>query len=687
MRAPALTIVLLYALLAMGLGPAAEAAAPPPQRGRALNTPELIDAARQRGEISVETSNLYLAYALVAPENLPEDYRSQVPWDGTFPLLELQSAADAMAPGPARAEIEALLAETCADSGSPLPLSDYTSYFYIQYGTISGGLTIGDYAHALDGAWSTEVAAFGWAAPPILPATPSGLYHVRIDALGYGLYGYVSPTGTYAGNVGDNPNTTWVEPDAYATCMVLSSDYSPFPGEPWQAMQATVAHEFNHSIQFGYGAITGSNAPDASFSEASATWMEDEVFDAANDNYFYLWPSFSTCMGEYNPAVPHSVYDYWLTFRGLTEPHGTGIAGGGEQVLQAFWELTSKSTTSNMLPALNAALLSSGTNLANAYHAYAIAAKFNKTCAGAYVSPYCFEEGAAYVAAAGSTAVHGAVPGVGGSYIGSLADNHSLNWIGLPTGSLPYRVTLTNTATGGQLRGSVVCDTGTALVVTPFPAVAGAGSSTSVAAYSPSGCNSVVAVLTNEAQTEDDPSSCTERPYRIATSSVIIAGHKLFVPLVLGAEATATGQIANGDFELGSVYWLESSTNGWPLIVTGTDLSVDAHSGTWAAWLGGDMQETSSIEQEVTVPGGTPALAYWHWISSYDACGYDVARVRINGVVVSQYDLCQSNNTGGWVPRTVSLAPYAGQRVRLRIEAQTGASTSSSLRVDDVTFQ
>jgi len=55
--------------------------------------------------------------------------------------------------------------------------------------------------------------------------------------------------------------------------------------------------------------------------------------------------------------------------------------------------------------------------------------------------------------------------------------------------------------------------------------------------------------------------------------------------------------------------------------------------------------------------------------------------------VVDQYDLCHANNTGGWVPHTVSLAAYAGQTVTLRIETQTNAILSSSLLVDDVTFQ
>lgn len=693
MKPPALQlvfrIVLLVALLAVGVVPVTQAGSQTRERQDGLNTAELIAAAQERGEITYETAQLYLAYALRAPDKLPERYRSLVPWDGTLPLLRLRTATRDMAASPERAEIESLLAGACDASDASLPNTRNTSYFHIQYGTIGGGLNIDSYASALDTAWTTEVVVFGWAAPPVLPSNPppGNLYHVRIDNLEWGLYGYVSTAGDHAGLVGNNPNTPWNDQDAYATCMVLNRDYSAFGGTPLQAMQATVAHEFNHSIQFGYGAITGNNAPDLSFAEASSTWMEDEVFDAANDNYYYLWPSFETCMGEYDPAYPHSVYDYWITFRGLTEPYGSGIAGGGEQIMQEFWEETSKSSTSNMLSALNSALVKKGTTLADAYHAYAIAVKFNKPCTGGYVLPYCQEEGNAYVAAAGPTAVHGTVASVGGSYTGSLADNYSLNWIKLPTGTTPYRVTLRNQSSGGQLRGSVVCDTGSALVITPFPQVVGGGGSSALASVNPSGCHSVVAVLTNQAQTADNPGNCQLRSYRIETMTAVAVNHRAFLPLIQRSQGYVATPLRNGDFELGPQFWQESSTNGWDLVVTDDEAEKQAHSGKWLAWLGGDHNETATIQQQVTVPGNASTLSYWHWIESDDFCGWDVGRVRINGAVVHEYDLCSSANTWGWIEHTVALAAYAGQTVDLAIEAQTDSSLISNLMVDDVSFR
>lgn len=510
------------ALFAGGLVQAGHAGATEPESE--LPTPALIERALRRGSIDQTRRNLFLAYAFGRPEKLPEAYRSDVPWEGTAPLLELQRAQRAMPPGPARSEIgEILSGETgpgwCGPhSGGSLPSSTTTPHFYIEHGSIGGGLSIGNYTAALETSWTTEVDSFGWAAPPVWsPNSPPGnTYHVRVDALPSGLYGYVTTSGAHAGPVGNNPNSSWDDTDSHATCMVLRNDYSDsgFPSSPQASLNATAAHEFNHSIQFGYGALHGSNRPDYVFVEGGATWMEDEVFDTANDNYYFLWPAFAESMGDYDGSL--FAYETWITLRGLTERYGTGTADGGEQIMQDFWEETSKNT-GDSLTALQTALANRGANLADAYHSYAIAVKSNRTCAGGYVYPYCLEEGPGYVAARGATGVHGAIASVGGSFNGSIEDNYALNWVQLPTGSAPYPVKLINTSGGGQLRGSVVCDTGSSLTVTPLPAVVAAGLVATLTAFDPSGCASVVAVITNQSQTHANPPSSAARSYLLAT--------------------------------------------------------------------------------------------------------------------------------------------------------------------------
>jgi len=502
----------LLALPVLAAAPPTPDTPHPAETGR--TTPELIEAAFRRGEIDRITADLLLATSLFDAANLPAEFRGSRPTDGTPVLRQLRHYRDipAIQATTEIQKIQSLLAATCSSSTASLPNVISSTHFYAEYGAIGGGLTVNDYLSNLETTWNTEVTQFGWAAPPVYTANPApgGKYHVRIDPDLYsGYYGYVAPYGTYAGVVGDNPATAWDDGDAYASCMVLSADYSVFPGTPTAAMQATLAHEFNHSIQFGYGALTGANDPDSVFTEGGATWMEDEVFDGSNDNYNYLYPQFNMCLGEYTA----SPYRYWVVFRAMTEPFGTGASGGGEQVMQDFWELTSQNAASN-LSALNAALGNKGTSLAEAYHNAAIALAFNKPCGGGYSSPYCLEEGANYVAAKGTPPVQGTISAVGGVFSGSIANNFSMNWVRLPLTDTVYQVSLKNNG-GGQLRASVACDTGAGLDVFPMVGVANAGETVFLSGFKSNACTDAVAIVTNQQQTAANPFTCTASDYTL----------------------------------------------------------------------------------------------------------------------------------------------------------------------------
>jgi hypothetical protein len=505
-----------------------------PVAGLAPPTPLLIEAAVARGEISEATGSLYLGYALARPERLPARFRSDTPWHGTVWLLEARRALRDMPPGPQRQELATLLAPM-ADPGPGGAGTDFcdvlapgphthtveSEHFYIEYNDASlrGGLTIDDYIDSLETVWQKEVDQFGWAAPPVYTPNPApgSKYPVIIHKLGPALYGFVSNTGTHAGSVGNNPNTSWNEGDADASCMGLNQNFGPFPGTPQQALDATTAHEFNHSLQFGYGALSGWNTPDSVFIEGGATWMEDEVFDQANDNYNYLWPQFDHDMGSYEEGPLDGPYEYWITFRGLTERLGAGVAGGGEDIMQRFWELTSRNEASN-LGALRMAVAAEGLKLKGAFHGYAIAVKFNRPCTAKIPYPLCFEEGPGYVQAAGPTGVHGRVQQVGGRVSGELPDNYSISWIRVPDGSGKYRIRLRNTSTGGRLRASVVCRKPGDLVITPLAAGLGGGGKSKWREIASGACLQVVVVITNHTQTGANPSESRERGYVVRTA-------------------------------------------------------------------------------------------------------------------------------------------------------------------------
>jgi hypothetical protein len=161
----------------------------------------------------------------------------------------------------------------------------------------------------------------------------------------------------------------------------------------------------------------------------------------------------------------------------------------------------------------------------------------------------------------------------------------------------------------------------------------------------------------------------------------------VYLPLVVKnfGIPTSADDIANGDFESGSDgSWTEYSSHGWDLIVTTFPGSVVPHSGSWAVWLGGEYDDISYVQQDVTVLGGSSILSFWYWIASADLCGYDYGSVRINGATVQSFDLCDSNDTGAWVQGTVNLSAYSGQTVALQIRAETDGSLNSNFFIDDV---
>ena len=515
LRALQLTLLVAIALVVLP-APGAEAA-PAAAPGR-KPTPQLLEEAVARGEIDRPTADLHLAEVFAgrgASTKVPARFQSDAPWDGTLPLLRLRQRLASRPDSPTRARtVEALAVSTsCSSSSGSRPNETTSTHFYLAYGTIGSGLTAATYLTSLEASWSKQITSFGWAAPPAIasPAPIGTKYPVRTESFTSGLYGFVSTVGTGAGFVGDNPNTAWSDGDAYASCMVLNADFGPFPGTPQQALDATTAHELNHSIQYGYGVIGTSNDPDEALFEAGATWMEDEVFDGADDNYAYLWPDFGDSLGDYDA----SPYPMWLMLRGLLERFGTGVAGGGEQVMQDFWELTSRNVGNN-LSTLAQAIAVRGVTLADAYHDFAIGAGFMKACGGGYVLPHCFEEAAGYVASAGGLPpVAGTIGAAGGSSPGTVEDDYSLAWITLPPGSYP--VSLTNTSTGGQLRATAVCDTGTSLVRSPLPAVVGAGATTTLPVFDATSCVRRLAVVTNQQQSPGNPDNAARRGFTVST--------------------------------------------------------------------------------------------------------------------------------------------------------------------------
>ncbi|WP_157514955.1 MXAN_6640 family putative metalloprotease [Nocardioides sp. J54] len=136
-----------------------------------------------------------------------------------------------------------------------------------------------------------------------------------------GAYGYCTTD--------DHSVTEHVPAPAYC---VLDNDYAEFGIAPRSALRATAAHEWFHAVQFAYDLNE-----DAWLMEATATWIEDQVFDGINDNRNYL---------PYGPlALPHqsldlysqlSQYGSWIFFQFLGERYPSS-AGGMPIIVREIW--------------------------------------------------------------------------------------------------------------------------------------------------------------------------------------------------------------------------------------------------------------------------------------------------------------------------------------------------------------
>ncbi|MFL5874008.1 MAG: MXAN_6640 family putative metalloprotease [Solirubrobacterales bacterium] len=137
-----------------------------------------------------------------------------------------------------------------------------------------------------------------------------GKTDVYLSQIGGELFGYAAP---------DRGQATKQHriPRRLHGYLVLDNDYSAFefPGtKPLADLQVTFAHEYNHILQFGYDAYQ-----DPWFAEATATWMEDQVYNGINDYMRYVgrWvklyetPLTANSIKEYGSAV----WNQWLTRR------------------------------------------------------------------------------------------------------------------------------------------------------------------------------------------------------------------------------------------------------------------------------------------------------------------------------------------------------------------------------------
>jgi hypothetical protein len=171
----------------------------------------------------------------------------------------------------------------------------------------AGGDGVPDYVERVQAVaeqvYSIQNGKLGWRDPKSdgRKGGGRGKTDIYLDQIGGALFGYAAPDRGQA-----KANRL---PRRLHGYLVLDNDYDPreFPGtSPQDDLEVTLAHEYNHILQFGYDAYQ-----DAWFAESTAVWMEDFVYDDVDDYLRYVrrWvkrydtPLTANSIKEYGSAV------------------------------------------------------------------------------------------------------------------------------------------------------------------------------------------------------------------------------------------------------------------------------------------------------------------------------------------------------------------------------------------------
>jgi hypothetical protein len=167
-------------------------------------------------------------------------------------------------------------------------------------------LRVAEHVHAI------ENGKLGWREPRSdgRVGGGDGKTDIYLSQIGGELFGYAAP---------DRGQATKRHriPRRLHGYLVLDNDYSAFefPGTtPAHDLEVTLAHEYNHILQFGYDAFQ-----DPWFAESTAVWMEDQVYNGVDDYLRYVrrwvkrWdtPLTASSIKEYGSAV----WNEWLARR------------------------------------------------------------------------------------------------------------------------------------------------------------------------------------------------------------------------------------------------------------------------------------------------------------------------------------------------------------------------------------
>ena len=146
--------------------------------------------------------------------------------------------------------------------------------------------------------------------------------------------------------------------------------------------------------------------------------------------------------------------------------------------------------------------------------------------------------------------------------------------------------------------------------------------------------------------------------------------------------------LTNGGFEGSSSPWVRSASFLW----SGTG---GAQAGTGLVSNSNVNNVSATVYQQVSIPASaTGAATFWTHITTQETTTttqYDKLFVEVrntSGTLLSTLATYSNlNKSTGWVQRSVSLAAWKGQTVRLQFRVTSDVSLPSIFRVDSVSLK
>ena len=209
-------------------------------------------------------------------------------------------------------------------------------------------------------------------------------YDVYIRAIPSKYYGYVQPE-EYAQGKGDNERSELRnEQNSFTSYMAIRNNYKKFSLSEIENIKVTAAHEYFHDIQFGYD---GWEKP--WLLEASAIWMEEEIYDEINDCYQYMKDWFKYPYRSLDESGFHW-YGSFIFFE-FIEQH-MGGADAIRNIMEASVKSNSKEKDGSHL-AIDEALRQNGHSFQKALNGMSIA---NQIMSSFESKNYSYEEAESY---------------------------------------------------------------------------------------------------------------------------------------------------------------------------------------------------------------------------------------------------------------------------------------------------